>query len=733
MKSELYRPQGSVAINSRVHLEIQGEEVPNANVPFKDGDIRLFSQASILPRQGKVLPHQRKDLIQISPSHGRSYQINLGHNPHLFFSDEFGNIYSTVITKGNNLQKVRARKSEQAPSGFAVLGLHESDSMVRVLRASALMRRAGIDTELIFKVLEPTEFPFQPEIIPAPEIKRKLVEDIWIGDSPDRQGVRVEKEDIANLSRYLEDTTFFIIIRGMQVAERLIDLNHCQTKKEFLELMTRVFNYINRVQESRGSQKRFDAAKTDDIIDYFTDYLPTRIATNIAKIHNLGLMHHYATDHNINLAGALVDLDSVTGPKLELGDKEHAQEDFVDEAEKILTYIASHEDVSTRLGPFVKVDEQNVQEIKKNFIKTYIKERGWGEDLIGNAPGIFNLLQSDPTRDETSLWNYYASLLKQKLGLELVDAESVAAIMRTLGESDKWNADNILQSIIQAEEDFAKSKFGEMDKILINPMTRRAKNRPFSEFVQEAFHDFQSARTTDYLEDVYGEKLHELETTYDKSVAQAIRLALSINKANLLSTEMLGNWSDVETQLIAKWFETCTLAKQHPELRTLGRKILQDSSAQIIGLVKDGQLLICVNQSVIQNFVDSSLSIMETGDTINAFTAPTENIFAYLSLPGNQKPIIVYTDGRFTDFDTKYVIQEIQGPAAAFASMSLGFGEKNTTGCNSIEEATYMGIIGFDNDSGMFKLHLKTVKGENETLSQLNQETKDRVNIEFFE
>jgi len=707
--------------------------VPHINVPFKDGDISLFSQASILPRQSEVLPHQSKDLIQISPSHGRSYQINLGHDPRLFFSDEFGNIYSTVTTKGNNLQRVRARKSEQTPSGFAVLGLHESDSMVRVLRASALMRRAGIDTELIFKVLEPGEFPFQPEIIPAPEIKRKLVEDIWIGDSPDRVGVRVEKEDIADLSRYLENTTFFITVRGMQVAERLVDLNHCQTKKEFLGLMVRVFNYVNKAQELRGNQKRFDAAKTDDIIDYFTDYLPKKIATNIAKMHNLGLMHHYPTDHNITLAGALVDLDSVTGPKLELGDNEHTQEDFVDEADKILTYIASHESVSTRLGHFVKVDEQNMQEIKKNFIKTYIKERGWEEDIIGNAPKIFNLLLSDPTRDETSLWNYYSALIKRRLDWRLVDTESVAAIMRTLGESDGWNVDNILQSIIQEEENFAKLKFGDTDEILINPITRRVKNRPFSEFVQDAFHDFQSARATVYLDDVYGEQLQDLEMRYGKGVAQAIRLAISMNKANLLSTEMAHNWNQVERQLLAKWFETGSLAKQYPELRALGRNILQDPSAEAIGLVKDGALLICVNRSEMQNFINSSLSIMGTGDTIDAFTASTEGIFAFLSSSGKQKPIIVFTDGAFTDFDTKYEIQKIQGPKAAPASMVIGFGEVPTTGCNVIEEATYMGIIGFNSESGKFEFHLKTIMGESETLSRLNQQTKDRVTIEFFE
>lgn len=176
--SEIYRLVNSIQVEGFTHSEIQGNPVPTKRTPFKDGHIEQFSCVGI----------ENKDedeptagyLRQISSHHGRSYEFSMGEEGSIIFSDEYENIYTSLTTKGNDLtgSLPLVTKEGYAPSGFRFHGLQGSDSIVRALRASELMRPNGIPTELFIKVIEPLEVPYKDEVIPLAELKKSLVQQV---------------------------------------------------------------------------------------------------------------------------------------------------------------------------------------------------------------------------------------------------------------------------------------------------------------------------------------------------------------------------------------------------------------------------------------------------------------------------------------------------------------------------------------------------------------------------
>lgn len=335
MSSELYKPYRSISIKGRDLKSVEGVKVPQDH-PFRMGPIPAFSRVSINPGtelwirasfQGRAW---NRKLIKISPDHGRSYELNFGKTKNIFWEDKYGNLYSTITTKGNSLMFPSVQEADNLPYGLYIHGLQDGSLVARPLRASKILRANQIDTEMILKVIEPQELPFYDSLVPISDprkdldFKRGL---IWLFSTgrETRNATLPSMEEIRDVEAKLKDMRFLITIRGLQVSERFQDLMRCETRDEFMAMMERVFTFVNMAERRRSkgdfSHKAdyFSEQAQSDVDRYVAQYLPQKLATNFAKLHNLGLVHKYPHAGNVSAAGGIYDLDSVWGESL--GDK----------------------------------------------------------------------------------------------------------------------------------------------------------------------------------------------------------------------------------------------------------------------------------------------------------------------------------------------------------------------------------------------------------------------------
>lgn len=384
-KSEIYKLVKTVQINGFTHSEIQGTCATVAQSPFRDGHIPQFAVIGI-ETAGDDTDNLKKDdkstLRKISSIHGRSYEFVTGSENAILWADEYGNIFTALNTKGNNISAPDVCKSSSAPSGFLIYGLQESDAVVRVLKASQLFRSNNIDTEAVIKVIEPLELPYNGRNVSLPEFKRKLVQKVWEenahdGQKSDRLGHLVAtRQDIAKLSSKLEDMTFFETIRATQVNERLVDLG-LASDLERITMLRKAFRFVNIYEEAKAAidssyiPDKFSVEKQEDIDRYLNEYLPKRIARNFTKMHKLGLVHGFLHTGNVSTVGSLYDLDSVKGEPLGLGDESVAKEAITQDIYRFL--IANSGFPSA--GKIIEViTGRKPTDFKKNFFAQYAQE-----------------------------------------------------------------------------------------------------------------------------------------------------------------------------------------------------------------------------------------------------------------------------------------------------------------------------------------------------------------------
>lgn len=414
--SEIHKPVPSISIEGFTHQEVQDTPAPSKNIPFKDGHISQFSivavryedlypfaqtlsqigddkdrkpilEIDIPPKEGASVididDTSGNKLRQVSPSHGRSYEFFTGEESSVIFSDEYGNIYTSVTTKGNNLTNPGVKTSGITPSGAEFYGLQDSDSMVRALRASELLRANGVPTELFIKIIEPLELPYQGKIVSLEEFKSKLARQVWEDNAPaDNDDRRLTRKQIPSLVEVMNNMTFFITVRGMQVPERLDDLLRSRTKEDMDKIMSRAFRYINLMEQKKILEDPSYKPHKNLSVDvetasdgYFTLILPDLIAKNIAKMHKLGLVHIYPHIGNVSTVGSIYDLDSVRGEPLGLDDDPVTKEDIIKDA---MEFIYGHGDYN---APFELARLFRMQDgeyfFRAQFLDSYIREMGW--------------------------------------------------------------------------------------------------------------------------------------------------------------------------------------------------------------------------------------------------------------------------------------------------------------------------------------------------------------------
>lgn len=463
-ESEVYhKPVQNLRIPGYTLDKIQGEYVIPMRSPFKEGHIDHFA---VVADDNLGSLDTTPQLVQTSPLHRRVYELHYGRERYIYWSDEFGNLFATVTTKGNNLNDPHISKDPDAPSGFIYWGLQDSDSILRQTSASQVLRSLGVDTEIILRVVEPAVLPLKGQLVSLDEIKTHLVQKVWEENRPlstdeeARADRRVTRWDIPAISEALKDMTFYITTRGLQVPERLMDLSlDTLTPEDFTSIMEEVFKFVNMRERIRQKQdpsyepRIFDVKNDDDVFDYFARYLAYELARNYGRMHMFGLRHVFPHLGNISLTGGIYDLDSVEGSVLDLGDRPVTETQLKEEVEYILWGDERHQFAGGVIPLIGLLEERgyirsSIERGKAagifhfNFSLIYIAERRWTENIVRHLEDIGGFFQMFEPEHFQPVEDFYRELLIDQLGWEYRYKHSLDHAIQSLFRSnpDYWAA-----------------------------------------------------------------------------------------------------------------------------------------------------------------------------------------------------------------------------------------------------------------------------------------------------
>lgn len=503
MAREVYKPVWSIDIPGKDLENVQGEPVTPATAPFVNGHIEAFSLACL----GEYINHnvypdatvRLRKLVQISPYHGRSFELRFRFDTDKrkrrrklsgfaekisspLWTDEYGNFFAALSTKGNLVSDPTVVRSDIEPSGFAVNGMQDTAALVRVLKVSRLLREQQIDTECFVRVIEPQELPVSGEMVPLDQFKANLVQQIW--DKDGKKDVNIgsptTRADIPKYSEHLDNSTFVITVRGMQVTERLQDLDKPENKEEFVEMMKRIFKYVNLAEGIKSRKNGTDwnnlnAESDEDLKRYFQDYLPRKIASNYAKLHNLGLLHVYPHQGNVSAVGSIYDLDSVKGEILELNDEKVSYDAQNNEFNKV--YRESAATVNAILSKF-GLQPRNVltnEVFDKAFGETYFEQR----DVFAVLPQAYQFYEG--FGDKEVYDKYYARVV-EALGWNFETSFKMPDLLdEFLGTWDRETID------VQVREVLKDTELVNIDKVIEEAFDASGKS---IEYTTDRFNDF---------------------------------------------------------------------------------------------------------------------------------------------------------------------------------------------------------------------------------------------------
>lgn len=302
-----------------------------------------------------------------SSTHGRSYMLT----DEIFnrrWTDEYGNTYEATSLKGNNFTSPDVTEHPTAALRYIAYGLQESAIIERVLKASRLLCEIGVSTEKILGIAEPKidQYPWpladdetdHHELIDLADYKIRIIEK-YIQRQPK------EKQTIAErlgMMAVFQDTTFYISLRATDSPYRLGDI---KDKKR----LARVYEQINMRLLFDGEEP-LDVENAQDIRRYTKNYLAPNVARNLARLHGADLTHGFVYAGNLTALGAIVDLDSVHGEPLGLGDQPVTDMDIARDIRDALSIFMLDE----FYDPPAERKPNNPPATIRAFLDTYIDE-----------------------------------------------------------------------------------------------------------------------------------------------------------------------------------------------------------------------------------------------------------------------------------------------------------------------------------------------------------------------
>ena len=317
-----------------------------------------------------------REYEQVSRFHQRSLQEVLGSK--VIWGEKFGDytiLFGSKSKKGiptvhpdffylteDEYSKERSMK---------VVGLLRLKQLYYTIKSSEFLLSHGLPTEHITSI----DVIKSINGIEIEEIIRKLKYAAEVEMRTEFEDVFSEEEllEINELLNHLDREKFAIIERSLPLSERLRDVGKMdvgsteeekiKNREEFDKAMKRVFWWVNarnailsKNEDKKTPEKikysvlgynqetqsfKYDYKSESDIAYYFSYALPRMMGEYLAKMHNLGVAHGFATPHNWTLDGSLVDCDSIHGEPIN-GIKiteDDIFQDLLHSAKTILSYV----------------------------------------------------------------------------------------------------------------------------------------------------------------------------------------------------------------------------------------------------------------------------------------------------------------------------------------------------------------------------------------------------------
>ena len=320
----------------------------------------------------------------VSPEHGRAIVDTRINNAVIWGGTKSGDIYGAKDWKGANMNHVRLQRDDYGTLGWRAEGLKDNVGIVRLQKASRILRDNGLPTEnpiKIDKLLQVVEdgktipiWLWKTETIKAFESSANVIEKMG-----DFEMTKKQREEADSVKKYLLGTDFYVEERDLQTAERLRDLETAKDEESFKKIVEPILKWVDTVVEVKKSgliantppPEKFSFSP-EDIKRYFGEWLPSQMGIYIARMHKLGLAHQFPHAQNWSVVGTLYDLDSVKGPQL--GDKENSKNDYAIDTKKAVGAIAELFD--PRTNNYLSTSFSDIAEKSQTMlISSYIKER----------------------------------------------------------------------------------------------------------------------------------------------------------------------------------------------------------------------------------------------------------------------------------------------------------------------------------------------------------------------
>lgn len=386
-----------------------------AGLPFQPDELRTLLEKcpAIFTDPGAdqdSLPftHPNRDVVddfylqQPSTMHKRSFEI-IKNGKSEMWADEYGNTYGALTLKGNNFSKPGIVEHPTASEGYIAYGLQESSIIERVLRASEVLRSRNIPTEYTIGVAEPKQYPWPLlgsqadayEMISLKEYKRRIVDNYW-QDLPDQQQT---PQALADLYAKFQDMTFYISLRATDTAYRLHDMSDRASR-------SKVFAIINEQGYLPEDCEPLNAASSKDIDRYLEQVFGPLSGRNYARLH-VDLSHGFAHGYNMSALGSIVDLDSIRGPAIGLGDEEISHKD---RARDLMDVIAAIDGLG-----HINLTNDYISNASLAFVDSYISETIAQQDDLSAAldqlNDVFTTLAAGMRQSDSILRRYNANHL----------------------------------------------------------------------------------------------------------------------------------------------------------------------------------------------------------------------------------------------------------------------------------------------------------------------------------